>query len=689
MDTHLNPQHCESQQATGARQPISTGSVNVSESEPFYKPESGFQVQSLYSARSIHGSAYSESPAAYLLSPNAGVPQRVCPRHPTVLSTQPTQPSQTPTHYLLSRNFRNLQFPLTNNRAMANSEQARESRRRVEEPYQMREGDIRGMAAQSVNNGYTRQARGDGPAPTIDFHAENAQLPARMAAMTLNGTGQPIFYGRGSGAVSELEGAPPQQNCPMRQELCSQTLKPILCPMAKFPDLLAMQHPYTYTNGTLGISSVSNNMRPKASQSSLPPAKRQARHAEAKEVQQTVSGLAQAKEWKGMSDQFITRPRPGYRAPFPTRSSSPALSTSSSSSSLSERSSVESASNSEDEAEQRRANRKAIPIYFEKPNPNQEKGPGQTICSIHQNKAPAKISSNITFPLQSNTYRSKEAQSPPDMEKTSGPQVLAPAPRAPASGLIVSVSPPSIKIVKSIPTPKVAASTPNPTTVAPAPAPNIAAPIKVPKGIAAPTTIQKIATPSVVLEGVAPSVVPKEAMPAAASRASSISPTPKGKTATPKLEALASVPKLGRNDATGWGIGKLFSRPTLERTPQENNRDYPSSSKMSQSKENKVEWWQMWKPSGIKETKNSKTAPSIPPPFPRNIMRPSKSEIWIEDIEKESSSDSEEVSERISNAGDWEIIEELEAYDQDERDWEAVKELDNDVAKRARDERTI
>ncbi|KAK6352140.1 hypothetical protein TWF730_008972 [Orbilia blumenaviensis] len=126
---------------------------------------------------------------------------------------------------------------------------------------------------------------------------------------------------------------------------------------------------------------------------------------------------------------------------------------------------------------------------------------------------------------------------------------------------------------------------------------------------------------------------------------------------------------------------------TTPRTPANfpqnaQSEKFPGSLKtaISQPQQNRAEWWQRLRGSQGTETKTPETRPNLPPPYPSNVTVVQKGEVWVEDIYKESFSDS--GSEMTRGPEDWEVIEEAELYEQDEQDWEAVKELDRDIATR-------
>ncbi|EPS37295.1 hypothetical protein H072_9023 [Dactylellina haptotyla CBS 200.50] len=68
------------------------------------------------------------------------------------------------------------------------------------------------------------------------------------------------------------------------------------------------------------------------------------------------------------------------------------------------------------------------------------------------------------------------------------------------------------------------------------------------------------------------------------------------------------------------------------------------------------------------------------PPCPPNLTKPRKGEVWIEDIGAESKVQANVTSFEFPSE-DWEVVDEMEGYEQDERDWAAVKELDRDIPK--------
>ncbi|KAK6523400.1 hypothetical protein TWF281_001381 [Arthrobotrys megalospora] len=145
--------------------------------------------------------------------------------------------------------------------------------------------------------------------------------------------------------------------------------------------------------------------------------------------------------------------------------------------------------------------------------------------------------------------------------------------------------------------------------------------------------------------------------------------------------------QLETGGAGGWKVADLLSRRPTTTTPRNTAADKSQEKSLnltpSQTQEKRVEWWQRWGPSQSKETETPQEVPSIPPPYPANTIIVRKGEVWIEDIGKESSSDDSEERPPVE---DWEIVEESELYEQDERDWQAVKEIDKDIARRGQED---
>ncbi|KAK6538351.1 hypothetical protein TWF694_011230 [Orbilia ellipsospora] len=80
------------------------------------------------------------------------------------------------------------------------------------------------------------------------------------------------------------------------------------------------------------------------------------------------------------------------------------------------------------------------------------------------------------------------------------------------------------------------------------------------------------------------------------------------------------------------------------------------------------------------ENVGNRTTPSRPPPYIQNSIIPRKGEIWIEDISLEADATLAIANAEQSLEG-WDVVDEMEGYEQDERDWEAVKQLDRDIPK--------
>ncbi|KAF3914656.1 hypothetical protein AA313_de0204088 [Arthrobotrys entomopaga] len=75
------------------------------------------------------------------------------------------------------------------------------------------------------------------------------------------------------------------------------------------------------------------------------------------------------------------------------------------------------------------------------------------------------------------------------------------------------------------------------------------------------------------------------------------------------------------------------------------------------------------------------TSTSRPPPYMQNSIIPRKGEVWVEDISLEADAATLELTNPEQSFEGWEVVDEMEGYEQDERDWEAVKQLDRDIPK--------
>ncbi|KAF3192114.1 hypothetical protein TWF788_004300 [Orbilia oligospora] len=583
------------------------------------KPEHSTRPQHLYYGN-IHNRTCAENPAAYSLAPEVVRLQQgcTCRRHTGCLPVQPNQSSQAPTHCLLSKTpVKNIQYPLANHRAM--SKLSDEERTEQLWRTHLRQQGFNKMPNQYMDGSYG--PRGNDPVAGFDLNAEHAQLPSRLAAFSIAGSG---IHGR-----SGPEGVPRDSD-----------------------RALQAQPPHNRAHGR-GVTLISMNTTPK-----------QRLNEEIKDLQQqqALDELDKIERGRDSRGRYITYQGEGYKPPFPTPNYSPLSSSKSSISSMSEPSSAafEESSGEESDGRSNEESRRINPGLNSSSNGNADSSGGSA-----QKKHPIAHEFSPGWPdgpTSSMTAKKSDAKNPFEpirAGKASKPQETARTARLPAFNL---------NNIPPIPVACFMANRHKPATASKmfeARAPTA-------------TPVQEGGNTTPVSELVALPPAPGVAVSVQASKVGTLTPVPALKGQIPV------TPKLRTQGARSLDINtKGIPDQT---TPLEKSSKIPSKSTPAQTKGGKAEWWQRWRSSYSGEIQVVATAPSLPPPYPCNVIKPRKGEVWIEDIDKELQPDgSEEPS--SSTTEDWEMVEESEIYEQDERDWEAVKELDNDVAVRDRNEK--
>ncbi|KAF3140150.1 hypothetical protein TWF569_008291 [Orbilia oligospora] len=609
------------------------------------KPEHSTRPQHFYYGN-IHNRTCAENPSAYLLAPEAVKLQQGCRRHPGCLPVQPNQSSQALAHCLLSKTpVKNIQYPLVKHRAMSklSDEECTEQLWRTH----LRQQSFNRMPNRYVDGGYG--PRGNDPAAGFDLNAEHTQLASRLAAFSIAGSGIHSRY--------SPEGVPPDSGRALRvQPPQNRANGRGFTPVPRDPQV--EQH----TFGTTAAASF--NLPPDVTLTSMNTTPKQSLNEEIKDLQQqqALDELDKIERGKDSRGRYITYQGEGYKPPFPTPNYSPLSSSKSSISSMSELSSAASEESSDEESDEgsNEESRRINPGLNTSSNENADISGGSA-----QKKYPIAHQFSSGWPngpASSMTANKSDAKNPFELiraGKVSKPQETARTARIPAFNL------------NNIPPIPVACFMAN---------------------------RYKPAATSKTFEAGAPTVTPRQegGNPTPVSEVVALPPAP-GVTVSvqvPKVGTLTSVPALkGRIPVTPKSRpqgARSFDINTKgipnQTTPLEKSSKIPSESTPAQTKGGKVEWWQRWRSSYSGEIQAVATAPSLPPPYPCNVIKPRKGEVWIEDIDKELQPDGgEEPSSRTTE--DWEMVEESEIYEQDERDWEAVKELDNDVAVRDRNEK--
>ncbi|KAK6513630.1 hypothetical protein TWF506_008068 [Arthrobotrys conoides] len=663
MDISPILQSHENQKVAGRGQLVSTDPVYGY--GPRRKPDNS--TRSLHLPYSnIHSRTCPENPAAaaYLSASKIANPQQGCLRYPAGVITQPTQSSQIPTHPLLSNNQAgNIQFPLANHSRvmseMSDEEWAARLRRRVQLQMQHHPSCTQMRPPNPyVTGGYTQ--RGNGVTPTPDFQAEYARLPDRLASFNITNSGIHGRYGP--------EGVPQDSDRASNGLLQSRAHGRKFQPIAGDASAWFERHSF----GAASAAPVTpTNAPPGLQASNAVPKKGLNEEIKETQQQQALDELEKLERGKDSRGRYVTRQGEGYEPPFPTPNYSPISSPRSSLSSMSELSSVASEDSSEEESEGEYDDESDEESEGESKDLSQNIKPDPSVAGSQDGNTGKSwgrsvFSSAYQFP-QERPNNAPVSSLPINNSDTKSPSEAIQMSKAPIARQVAPMEPFPVFSLWDIP----------PITATEFEVPTLSEML-----VEAPTRAlahQKVAT--------IPALKVVASIPTSKVATSAQIPKADPSTSAPAPKSQVSVTQqIESREVVAFTVKSLLNETTSNTTSPEKSDKTPSMPTPSQTKENKVERSQNRESGRSKEPQVHIAVPSFPPPYPCNVIIPREGEMWIEDIDQEFNLDDCEVP-LSRTAEDWEVVEESEIYEQDERDWKAVKQLDNDVAQRDRDEK--